>query len=380
MARGTGTWAGLVSGVVCALFPSALPAQETGATVILRGTLTDNTYVAGGTIDVLGDIERDLMAAGGTVNVRQLVKGDVTVAGGSVNLSGRVGDDIRAAGGTVMIGSQVGGDVVAAGGTVTLAPEAQVGGRAWLSGGRVTVAGRVARELKVAAASASVAGAVDGDVRITAQTIEILPTARIKGDLSYMSPKPAWIDPGAQIQGRVLYTQSDLPARAGRMALLMLVLARIALLAGLVACGLILLWLFPGFTVSAARAIGRDPWKSLGLGFLLFITTPIAAIVLMITIVGIPVGLTLAALYAVALLLAYLTAAVFLGELGTRLVGRGPERSAGGRMLSLVLALVVLALIGLIPIAGWIIVWLAVVTGLGAASQHAFRRWSEARS
>src|SRR6266545_4040267 len=131
MARGTGMWARLVSGVLCALFPSALPAQETGATVILRGTLTDNTYVAGGTIDVLGDIERDLMAAGGTVNVRQLVKGDVTVAGGSVNLSGRVGDDIRAAGGTVTIGSQVGGDVVAAGGTVTLAPEAQVGGRAW---------------------------------------------------------------------------------------------------------------------------------------------------------------------------------------------------------------------------------------------------------
>src|SRR6266545_4592378 len=344
MARGTGMWARLVSGVLCALFPSALPAQETGATVILRGTLTDNTYVAGGTIDVLGDIERDLMAAGGTV------------------------------------GSQVGGDVVAAGGTVTLAPEAQVGGRAWLSGGRVTVAGRVARELKVAAASASVAGAVDGDVRITAQTIEILPTARIKGDLAYMSAKPARIDPEAQIQGRVIYTQSDLPARAGRMALLMLVLARIGLLAGLVACGLILLWLFPGFTVSAARAIGRDPWRSLGLGFLLLITTPIAAIVLMITIIGIPVGLTLVALYAVALLLAYLTAAVFLGELGTRLVGRGPELSAGGRMLSLVLALIVLGLIGLIPIVGWIIVWLAVVTGLGAASQHAFRRWSEARS
>jgi hypothetical protein len=52
------------------------------------------------------------------------------------------------------------------------------------------------------------------------------------------------------------------------------------------------------------------------LGFLVLIVTPIVGIILVITIIGIPVGLALGAAYMVALLLGYLTAAVFLGELG----------------------------------------------------------------
>lgn len=362
------------------LFPPGLHAQETGATVILRGTLLDNVYAAGGSVDVLGDLEHDLVAAGGTINIRQLVKGDVIVAGGSVNLSGRVGDDVRAAGGTVSIGGPVGGEVVAAGGTVTLTPETRVEGRAWLGGGRVVVAGRIGRELKVAAASVSVGGEVDGDVWIAARTIEILPTAHIKGDLAYTSVKPARIAPGAEIQGRVIYTKPVLAERARWIGLVVVTLIRIAFLGGVIVCGVVLLLLFPGFAVSAAGTISSDPWKSLGVGFLVLIVTPIVGIILMVTIIGIPVGVVLGALYMVALLLGYLTAAVFLGELVARLVGRGLELSTGGRVFSLVLSLVFLALIRLIPVLGGIVAMLAVVIGLGAASQQAFRRWSEVRS
>jgi cytoskeletal protein CcmA (bactofilin family) len=373
--------ASLAFGLLLTLFfPPALGAQETGATVILRGTLTDNVYVAGGTVDVSGDLERDLVAAGGTINIRQLVKGDVIIAGGSVNVSGRVGDDVRAAGGTITIGGPVGGEVVAVGGTVTLTPEARVDGRTWLSGGRVVMAGRIGRELKVAAAEVSVTGDVEGDMQIAARTIEILSTARIKGDLVYTSEKPARIDPGAQIRGRVTYTKSGLTQRARRIGLIVIALVRIALLVGVIVCGVALLLLFPGFAIPAARTIRSDPWKSLGLGFLVLIGTPIVGIVLVMTIIGIPVGLALGAFYMVALLLGYLTAAVFLGDQGARLVGRGPELPTGPRVLSLVLSLVALALVRLIPVLGGIVTLLAVVTGLGAVSHHAFRRWSEARS
>jgi hypothetical protein len=65
----------LAFGLLLTLFPPALRTQATGATVVLRGTLTDNVYVVGGTVDVLADIERDLVGAGGTINIRQLVKG-----------------------------------------------------------------------------------------------------------------------------------------------------------------------------------------------------------------------------------------------------------------------------------------------------------------
>jgi cytoskeletal protein CcmA (bactofilin family) len=372
--------AGLAFGVLLTSLPSALGAQETGATVILRGTLTDNVYAAGGAVDVLADIERDLVAAGGTVTIRQFVKGDVIVAAGSVDVRGRVGDDVRAAGGSIIIGGPVGGEVVAAGGTVTLAPEARVAGRAWLSGGKVVIYGRIGRELKVAAASVQVAGEIDGDVWIAARVIEIGPTARIKGNLTYTSQNRARIDPGTQIQGRVTYTKSALAERATRIGRLVVVLVRIAFVAGMIVCGVLLLLLFPGFAVSAARRVRSDPWESLGLGFLVLIVTPIVGIVLMITIIGIPVGVVLGALYVVALLLGYFTAAVFLGEVGARLIGRGPDLPMGGRVLSLVLALTALAVVRLIPVLGGLVVLLGVIAGLGAASHQAFRRWAETRS
>jgi cytoskeletal protein CcmA (bactofilin family) len=379
MASLRGVCAGLLFWFVFSLSPSPLGAQETGGTVVLRGTFSDNVYIAGGTVDVLADVERDLVAAGGTVNVRQLVKRDLAVAGGSVNLSARVGDDVRAAGGTVIVGGEVGGEVTAVGGTITLTPEAKVEGRAWLAGGRITAAGRISRALKVAAGTVSIAGEVDGDVQIAATTIEIGPRARIKGNLTYTSARPAKIDPGAEILGKVTYTHADLAQRARRIGRVVFVVTRAVLLAGLIVCGVILRLLLPGFAVAAARTIRSHPWTSLGLGFLLFVMTPVVAIVLMITIIGIPAGLVVGALYPVALLLGYLTTAMFLAELGGRLVGRGPELSTGAWVIALIVALVILAVIGLIPILGAIIAWLAILFGLGASSQQIFRRWSEAR-
>jgi cytoskeletal protein CcmA (bactofilin family) len=276
------------------------------------------------------------------------------------------------------VGGEVGGEVVAVSGTVTLAPEAKVEGRAWLAGGTVTAAGRIGRELKVAAASVRIGGEVDGNVKIAARRIDILPTARIKGDLAYTSPTPARIDPGAQILGKVTHTRADLAQRATPIGRIVFVAARAVLLAGLIICGVILLLLLPGFTVSAARTIGGRPWRSLGLGFLLFFMIPIVAIVLMITIIA--AGLVVGALYPVTLLLGYLTTAVFLAERGGRLVGPRPELSTGGRIVALVVVLIVLAIVRLIPFIGWMIAWLAVVIGLGALGQQAFGRWSEVRS
>lgn len=361
--------------ILLALSPSPLAAQVAGGTVVLRGRLTDNTYVAGGTVDVVADLEHDLVAAGGTIDVRQLVNGDVTVAGGSVNVSARVGDDVRVAGGTIIVAGEVGGEVVAVGGTVTLAPEAKVGGRTWVAGGRVAVAGRLGRGLKVAAGSVSVAGEIDGDVQLAARTIEILPTARIGGNLTYTSPSPAKIDPGAQIRGRVTYRRSDLAERAARFGRVFFLVARVVLLAGAIVAGVVLLLLLPGFTLAAAQTIRHHFWKSLGVGLLIFVVTPVVAIIAVASIVGIPVGLTLVALYPVALVVGYLTAAGFLGDVGARLIGHTAEPTTGRRMLWLVGALIVLALVRLIPIVGAIAAWLVVLIGLGAASQEAFRRW-----
>ena len=234
----------------------------------------------------------------------------------------------------------------------------------------------VARELRVAAADVRISGEVHGDVRIAARSIEILPTARITGDLAYTSERPARIDPGARILGTVTYTRSDLAERAGRFGRTVWVLARAALLAGLIVAGVVLLLVLPGFTLAAARTIASEFWRSLGLGLAVLVAMQIAAVLLMVTVIGIPVAVTVLAVYAVSLLLGYLTAAMFLGDVVARVLGRGPDLSQGARMLMLILALVVLALVRLVPVLGGIVGFLALVVGLGACARQAYRRWS----
>ncbi len=367
------SWAVILSTLLLLAYPLGLQAQETGPTVVIRGPVSDNLYIAGGTVHVLGEAEKDLVAIGGTVNVEQMVKGDAIVAGGIVTLVGPVGDDVRAAGGVVTVGGAVGGDAVAIGGTVTLGPEARVAGRAWLTGAKLDIGGRIGRELRAAGATVRISGQIEGNVHVAARRLVILPTARINGDLSYTSPKPARIAPGAKILGTVRYDRSDFAARAWRIGRIAAGIFRVLFLAGLIAAGAVLLRLFPEFTVSAARTIRSAPWPSLGVGVALLVAVPAAGVLLMATIAGIPIGLTLIAAYCVCLLLGYLITAVFLGEVGARLVGRTPERSTGSPVVWLVLALIVLAAVRLIPFLGGLTTFLALVLGLGALGRHAYR-------
>ncbi|MFQ5520081.1 MAG: hypothetical protein ACE5FK_01675 [Candidatus Methylomirabilia bacterium] len=366
----------LLLGLVMALDPSLASAQEAGKTIVKRGVIPEDLYVAGGRLNILAEVQGDVVAVGGQITIGRLVKGDVIVAGGDVTVTGQVLDDVRAAGGAVAINGEIGGDVISAGGSVSIPTETKVGGRAWLAGRTVEVRGRIGKELKAAARRISLSGEVEGDANLAASEIEILSTARIKGDLTYRSPREAKIDPDAQIEGGVTHHRIDFVGKAARARGVIIGTGWILAVVGLMAAGVVLFLLFPNFTVSAARTIQTDLWKSLGLGFALLISAPVAGVILMMTVVGIPLGAMLFALYFVLLLVAFLTAALFLGELGARAFRRGPELAKGWRVLSLLVALIVLGLLSLIPVAGSLILFLALLFSLGAWAVHGYRTYA----
>jgi cytoskeletal protein CcmA (bactofilin family) len=359
-----------------ALVPAAAPGQERGAAVVVRGTRTSNTYAAGGTVEVLAEIDKDLVATGGALGIRGPVRGDVIAAGGTVSIDGPVGDDVRVAGGTVALESRVDGDLVAVGGNVTVTPGAHVGGRAWLAGGRVEVLGRLGGGVRAAGATVRFGGEADGDVQLAGGEIHILSGARVGGDLVYTSPRPARIEPGARIAGAVTHHRSDVAERAGQVWRVVRAVVGIALLVGVMVAGAVLLALFPTATVSAARTIGTAPGRSLGLGIAVVVGLPIVGALLVATVVGAPLGLAVLAGWGLVLLAGYLVAAVFLGEVGARLTRRPADLSLGARVLSLALALLLLALVSLIPVAGGLIVGAALLLGAGALALRLYRGWA----
>jgi len=347
---------------------------QVGRTAVKSGpAVASDLYAFGGGVDIQADVEGDLVAAGGRVVTSGRVQGNLIVAAGSVVAGGHVLRNVRAGGGAVTISGHVGRNLNAGGGTVILTPAAVIDGRARLVGGEVRVAGTIARKLYAAGAVIVLAGEIQGDVRLVAQEIEVLPTARIKGSLAYWSPRAAKIDRKAKISGGVTYNLPELPRSLTRTGTALVTVSRLLFMAGLIVTGIALYLLFPDFTALASHTIGSDPIKSLGIGLLLVVAMPAIAILTMLTILGIPLGLMLFVLYFAALLVGFLVTAFFLGDVGTRAFLHRGRPSGRVRILCLILALAILALVNQLPFVGGALMVAVVLVGLGATSLHVWR-------
>jgi cytoskeletal protein CcmA (bactofilin family) len=370
--------------VLFALGPGVVPAQEVGDTVSRSGTVSEDLYIAGRNVNVFADVDGDVIAAGGNVNIDGTVRADAMVAGGRVDIRGRVADDVRAAGGEVMIDAEIGDGLVVAGGSIHVAPRSTMGGRTWLAGGEVDMDGSAAGGLRIAAGTIRLSGRVAGDAELNGEHIELLPGARIEGNLSYRSPEEIVVHPGAEVGGGI--SRIEMQARsewrapeAERLSRGVNIAAGALLYLSLFVAGVLLCVLFPGFSAGAAEALRTRPWQSLGLGFALLVATPVGALVVMATVLGLPVGLVLMCLYFAALPVGFLVGALFVGDIAGRLLRKQAGASTGARVLSLAGALLLLLLIGLVPVLGGLVRWLVLIFGLGAGTIQLYRGYAAAR-
>ena len=89
------------------------------------------------------------------------------------------------------------------GGNVTVGRAARVGHGARLYGGSVTLDGKIDGGLDVGAQKITINGEVAGDARLAGEQIELGPTARIGGALSYLSGTELKRAEGATVAGAI---------------------------------------------------------------------------------------------------------------------------------------------------------------------------------
>ncbi|MDH3691340.1 MAG: polymer-forming cytoskeletal protein [Gammaproteobacteria bacterium] len=368
----------LVSGLLLILWCLQTMAQQTGSIVTKYDSVAEDLYLAGGTVQLLTDVSGDAVIAGGSVTVAKRVGSDLLVAGGAVTISGDVGDDVRAAGGTLTVAGNVGGDMVAAAGSVTLGPDATVSGRAWLSGGSVHVAGHITNELRVAAGTVVLTGQVDGDVRLLAESIEMTPTAVITGDLTYSSPNELVAAQGARIDGVINREESDMfPSGhdwGGR------IVSAIVFCLSLAVSAMVVSLLFPDFSRSSILLIEHQPLTSLGIGLLVLVVTPIAIVVFCASVLGIPLGMALLALYLVVLLAGFLVALTYVGRIGFKLIGKESKQSRGSMSLSILAAAGLVLVVSVIPVLGTLALFGMLLLGVGALAAYSYRCYTRLKA
>jgi len=270
------------------------------------------------------------------------------------------------------VNAPVTGDLTAAGGDVTLGPQTHVGGRSWITGRTVRIAGILERELQVAGATVEVSGEVRQPMRVIADQLDIRPSARILAPLTYKGPTEPRIAAGAIVNGPITYER--IPQRDAREARAWPALSSLLFSVHVFLIGLLLVIFLPQVETSTVATLRAQPGKSLLAGFVLLVTTPVAAVVLIISILGLPIGLALGALYAMALVGGLVVTAFFIGDAEVRWLAPRPMVSPSQHALLLLAGVVTLAVLR--SLLGGVIVLASVVFGVGALMLSAYQAYS----
>ena len=219
--------------------------------------------------------------------------------------------------------------------------------------GDVTMDGEVRDTLVVFHGDATVSGSVGGDVIVFDGDVTIASGATVAGDVaSFREPV---IEDGAEVGGVLRRPTKDfftpVEAFAARVALW------IAATVSLFLLGALLLWLAPRGLDAIARTWAGSKGSAALWGSVLLVGLPLGAVLVMLTIVGIPFGL--GTLFALGLLYA-------LGYVaGTWALGRQLVGEPRSRWLSFLTGFALLRLIGLIPVVGGLVTLVTTIAGLG---------------
>ena len=362
-----------------AAFLLALSLLGAGAAHAASTPEVGDVYVAGGDVRTGGPIQGDFGAAGGKVSLDEPVAGDAWLVGGAVEVHGPVRNALHIAAGEALVDGVVGGNMIAAGGKVTLGSDTVVGGTARLYGGRVTMEGRIDGGLHASGRRVTINGEVRGDVDVRAENLELGPDARIGGTLRYSSRnelrKAEGATVGSVVRKRVPRDGDDdvfvsgswdvpSPWRIGGLVSAL----------SLLVSGAVFLFLVPRYGAQAADRLGEGPLGALTLGVVFAIAVPIVAVLLFITLLGIPLGLLLLLAYPVMLLAGFLVAVLAIGRRIASAL-RKPQPVGFARSLGwFALALLLVMLASLLPGVGGVALALLVLGGTGAAVIELQRR------
>lgn len=346
-----GSRMGLVAiGIILMLSTLVLPfvtsagTTRTGATVDVGQAerITGDFNAAAGDITLAGTITGDANVAGRKIDVPGTVEGSLNVFGGSVTISGNVRHSARIVAGQVDVTGNIAGDLIVAGGSVTIPSQARIAGDLIVTGGTVDFRGTVAGRVIVRVSNVTIGGTVTGDADVSASSIDVLAPAKIGGDLTYDSASTADVAPNAVVTGTT--TQNKPLAFGGASRNIFNPWLRVvwALLAGVVVVAL------APRLMSAVGKSGRRILPAFGIGIVSLIVVPILAFLLMITVIGLPVGLIFLAAFLIALYLSQVIVGTMLGRL--ILSGRWDDGSRGFNLLCMTVGVIIISALRFVPL------------------------------
>ena len=314
--------------------------------ILNKGKITGDFIVAGTNIEHQGVIEGDLIGAASEGRIAGIVKGDIRVVGNNIALEGAVSRNASIFANRIV-----------------QYKDSIIEGSIHVFSSQLDLRGYIGGDVRGANQDTTISGTIKGNVYIHTTNLKLLSDALIEGNLIYVSEEEQQISP-EQVKGRIEHrypttaTRRDFANQIQGAIKTASIFSKIVFLISYLLAGILLILAFKNPYRRAAALIQDRPWYSIGLGVSILICVPIVAIILMITVIGMPFGLIGLALYGILVYIAKIPVGIWLGSK----IFRGEERL----IIWFIIGTLILEAAKLIPYAGWLISFGALALGLGA--------------
>jgi hypothetical protein len=129
--------------------------------------------------------------------------------------------------------------------------------------------------------------------------------------------------------------------------------------------GYVLLLFAPNAMRRVTQTLRTRSWQAPVLGILVLVVVPIVVVLLSVTVIGVPLALIVLAAYVLLMPLGLIAAAAAIGDLLLDRFSGGERASTAQRVLALIAALLTLFLLINVPHAGGLLVFIAMLFGIG---------------
>lgn len=326
--------------------------------VVPVGAKSKDNFIANDNVKVNKNIGATTFMAGNRVEASSQIDGANFVAGNNVALSSTQ-DILFAAGNNVIVDGAVTKDAFLAGSMISI--ESSTIRDLYAAASTIRIDSDINRNAYLGADEVIINSKINGDVEVAADKIKIGEEAEITGTINYPENADISIAETAKVAKKTTYEVSEVNKETVVMTKIMdKVYAFLAML--LIS---IILMAMNKKVFTSMEKIKKDLntfAKHFGIGFVFLIVVPIAAIILMCTMIGVPLSIISLLIYGIMIYLSIIPTTVYFGNLCFK-------DKIKNKYLLYAVSLLIIYLLRLIPGIGGLVSFISLCFGLGVYTE-----------
>ena len=305
------------------------------------------------------DVNGDTALIGQKINSKGNIFGIGFIAGETVNAEGQI-DYGFFAGNNIKIKGNIKNSLYIAGNNIIFAKTATIGKDAFIAGENITLEGNLKRNVKLYGTSINIkeGTTINGNINIKANDITIENNVIINGTLKYNEDSKINIKNKDTIKNvKTIKTKENKKINTANL---------LNSLFNIVVVFIVIITILPKSADKTIKAYQdknvKSYIKSCGNGLLILVCMPIICLMLLMSNIGVNLGLILSGTYLIALYLSYIYSGLIFGDLLlVKVLNLKPNKYLNG-----IIGVLLIKILAIIPTVGAIVTLLSITLGLNA--------------